>query len=42
MVSSPHVWDVVAILENEHGCTEDEIKGFLGSNLLRVYAANWE
>lgn len=36
------VWGVVAVLEDEYGWTEDEIRGFLGENLLRVYAANWE
>jgi microsomal dipeptidase-like Zn-dependent dipeptidase len=36
-----HIWDVVAILEDEHGWSEEEIRGFLGENLLRVYEANW-
>jgi microsomal dipeptidase-like Zn-dependent dipeptidase len=37
-----HIWDVIAILEDEHGWSEEEIRGFLGENLLRVYEANWE
>ena len=40
-LSAEHIWDVVAILEDEHGWTEDEIRGFLGENLMRVYEANW-
>jgi microsomal dipeptidase-like Zn-dependent dipeptidase len=36
-----HIWDVIAILEDEHGWSEEEIRGFLGENLLRVYEANW-
>ncbi len=35
------VWGVVAVLENKYGWSEDEIKGFLGNNLMRVYKANW-
>jgi len=41
-IASEHVWSVVAILEEEHGWTEDEIRGYLGENLLRVYEANWK
>ncbi len=41
-MAAQHIWDVAAILEDEHGWTEDEIRGFLGENLLRVYAANWD
>ncbi|WP_282124436.1 dipeptidase [Algibacter mikhailovii] len=36
-----HIWDVAAILEDDYGWTEKEIRGFLGENLLRVYKANW-
>ncbi|GAM66490.1 dipeptidase [Vibrio sp. JCM 19236] len=36
-----HVWDVVAVLEDKYGWNVDEINGFLGENLMRVYAANW-
>lgn len=41
-IAPEHIWDVVALLEDEQGWTEEEIKGFLGENLMRVYAANWE
>lgn len=40
--AAEHIWAVAAVLEDEYGWTEDEIRGFLGENLLRVYAANWE
>jgi membrane dipeptidase len=33
---------LVAVLEDKYGWTEDEISGFLGENLLRVYKANWD
>lgn len=36
------VWGVVRELEETFSWTEDEIRGFLGENLLRVYRANWE
>ena len=36
------VWGVVRELEDTFDWTEDEIRGFLGDNLLRVYAANWK
>lgn len=41
-LAAEHVWDVVAILEDEYGWSEEEIRGFLGENLMRVYKANWE
>jgi microsomal dipeptidase-like Zn-dependent dipeptidase len=40
-LAAEHIWDVVAVLEDEHGWSEAEIRGFLGGNLLRVYEANW-
>jgi membrane dipeptidase len=36
------VWGVVRELQSTYGWTDDEIRGFLGENLLRVYRANWE
>ncbi len=36
------IWGVVKVLEDEYGWTEEEIRGFLGENALRVYAANWK
>lgn len=36
------VWGAAKELETTFGWTEDEIRGVLGENLLRVYKANWE
>lgn len=36
------IWGVVAVLEDTYDWTEEEIRGFLGENLLRIYKANWE
>lgn len=36
------IWGVVRVLEETFGWKEDEIRGFLGGNLMRVYKANWE
>lgn len=37
------IWGVVAMLEQKHRWNEEEeIKGFLGKNLMRVYEANWK
>ena len=36
------IWGVVRELETTFGWTEDEIKGFLGGNLMRVYKANFK
>ncbi len=40
--AAEHIWDVAAILEDEYGWSDEEIRGFLGENLLRVYEANWK
>ena len=40
-IATEHVWDVVAGLEDEYGWTEEQIRAFLGENLLRVYEASW-
>jgi membrane dipeptidase len=40
--AAEHIWDVVAVLEDEYGWSEEDIRGFLGENLMRVYEANWE
>lgn len=42
MAGIEDIWAVVRVLEDDHGWSEDEIRGFLGENLLRVYKANWE
>lgn len=36
------IWGVARALEDDYGWSEDDIRGFLGENLLRVYAANWD
>ena len=41
-IAVEHVWDVVAILEDEYGWPDEDVRGFLGENLMRVYAANWD
>jgi membrane dipeptidase len=41
-MAAEHIWDVVAILEDDYGWNDAEIRGFLGENLMRVYEANWE
>lgn len=35
------IWGVVRELQDRYGWTDDEIRGFLGGNLLRLYEANW-
>jgi membrane dipeptidase len=41
-MAAEHIWDVVGILEDEYKWSEKDIRGYLGENLLRVYAANWK
>ena len=36
------IWGVVRALEDTFGWSEQDIRGFLGENLLRVYRANWQ
>lgn len=36
------IWGAVKVLEETYGWTDEEIRGLLGENLLRVYRANWE
>ena len=36
-----NIWDVVGILEDQYGWSEQDIIGFLGENLMRVYEATW-
>ena len=36
------IWGVVRELENRYGWSDEEVRGFLGGNLLRLYEANWE
>jgi membrane dipeptidase len=42
MASIEDIWAIVAVLEDKYGWNESEIRGFLGENLMRVYAANWD
>lgn len=39
--AAEHIWDVVAVLEDNYGWSDKDIHGFLGENLMRVYEANW-
>ena len=39
-IAVENVWDVAAILEDEYGWSEEDVRGFLGQNLMRVYEAN--
>ena len=41
-MAAEHIWHVVGILEDKYGWSDDEIRGFLGGNLLRLYEANWQ
>jgi microsomal dipeptidase-like Zn-dependent dipeptidase len=36
------IWGIASVLENKYQWNEEEIKGFLGENLMRVYKANWK
>ena len=40
-LGAEHIWDVAAILEDKYGWSEKEVRGFLGENVMRVFAANW-
>ena len=40
-IGPEHVWGVVGVLEDDYDWSEEEIRGFLGENLMRVYEANW-
>lgn len=36
------IWGVVRELQDTYGWTDEEIRGFLGGNLMRLYKANWD
>lgn len=36
------IWGIVRELQDRYGWSDDEIRGFLGGNLLRLYRANWQ
>lgn len=36
------VWGAVVILEEKYDWSKEDVQGFLGHNLMRVYAANWK
>ena len=36
------IWGVARVLEDEYGWSEDEIRGFLGENLMRVFEVVWD
>ena len=35
------IWGVARLLEDKYGWGEEDVRGFLGENLMRVYTANW-
>jgi membrane dipeptidase len=41
-MAAEHAWAVAAVLEDKYGWEEEDVRGFLGGNLLRAYKANWE
>ena len=36
------IWGIARLLEDDYGWAEDDIRGFLGENLLRVFEAVWD
>ncbi|MGI9242866.1 MAG: dipeptidase, partial [Verrucomicrobiales bacterium] len=42
MAQPGDIWGVVRVLEEKYKWKENEIRGFLGENILRVYEANWK
>ena len=40
-MAAEHIWDVGGILEDKYGWSNEEIRGYLGENLLKVYKTNW-
>jgi membrane dipeptidase len=36
------IWGVARVLEDKYKWSEEEVKGFLGENLMRAYKANWK
>lgn len=42
MAPPQDMWAVARVLEQEHGWTEEEIRGYLGENVIRIYKANWK
>lgn len=36
------MWGAARVLEETYGWTHEEVAGFLGENLVRVYEANWK
>ena len=40
--SGGDIWGVARVLEDKYKWSEEEVKGFLGENLMRVYKANWK
>ncbi|GAB7219954.1 dipeptidase [Vibrio comitans] len=35
-------WAVACVLSEDYGWTDQDVRGFLGENVLRVYEANWD
>jgi membrane dipeptidase len=40
-ITVEQIWAVARILHEDYAWSEDDIRGFLGENLMRVYEANW-
>lgn len=40
-MAAEHVWDTVAALEDNYEWSEEDVIGFLGENLLKVYQTTW-
>jgi membrane dipeptidase len=40
--SGGDIWGVARVLEDKYKWSEEEVRGFLGENLMRVYKANWK
>jgi len=41
MIKPDEIWGAVRVLITTYDCIDDEIRGFLSENLMRVYEANW-
>ncbi len=41
-IAPENIWDVATILEDEHNWSDEEVRGWLGENLMRVDEANWK
>jgi membrane dipeptidase len=35
------IWGVARVLEDKYDWREDDVRGFLGENVMRVFKENW-